>query len=284
MKALLAGAGAAATLSSPGPPTGWWRFSRSAILQIAGKPVVLVLPGMPPGPLQVVVDELPGSAGCLDALDPERIPRWHGALPDPAALAQALDIAAQAAEWGAEGTLVPAGRWGAAGRALAEGDLEAAAGVLGGAGPGLTPAGDDALCGLFFALRARFGAPAASWLRPLAASVETTALASAALGWAAAGQALAPAHDLLCAGARGDALGAQAAARALATVGHSSGADFACGLAAGLRFRGPAAPTCTRGTARGCTTPPTWAEPPWNGGWRGVNQPQGAADGGFIGD
>lgn len=198
--------------------------------------VVLVPPGTPLGPLELVVDDLPRAPAGLGTLTIEGVPRWHGGLPQPSRLAPAIAVAGEAAALAAGGTLVPAGRWAAAVAGLATGDLPAAVRALGGAGPGLTPAGDDALCGLFFALRARLGSGAERWLGALAAGVETTALASGALRWAARGQALAPAHALLGAAVAGNPTAAGVAARALARTGHSSGADFALGLAAGLRL------------------------------------------------
>ena len=249
MRVLLAGPGAFAALSSPSQPAAWWRFSGSVVVQVSRGVVVLVRAGAPLGPLEAVVDELPGPGVSPGTLDLHGVPRWRGVLPEPARLAPVLGIAREAAALAAEGSLVPAGRWAAAAGSLAAGDLGGAAGVLGGAGPGLTPAGDDALCGLFFALRARRGAAAEAWLGALASSVETTRLSSAALHWAALGQALAPAHDLLSAAARGDAAAAGAAARALARVGHSSGADLARGLAAGLAWAGADLPAGTPGYA-----------------------------------
>ncbi|MGH2719735.1 MAG: DUF2877 domain-containing protein [Actinomycetota bacterium] len=240
MRALLAGEGAAAVLAASAPtrPTGWWRFSRSAIVEVGGGVVVLVSPGTPLGPLEVLVDDLPRSPEGLEALTLDGVPHWQGGLPEPSRLARAIGVAGDAAALAAEGTLVPAGRWGAALGAMARGDLAAAVSALGGAGPGLTPAGDDALGGLFFALRARLGPGAEGWLSPLAAGVETTALSSGALRWAARGQALAPAHGLLGAAVAGNRRAAEGAALALARIGHSSGADFALGLAAGLRLEG----------------------------------------------
>jgi hypothetical protein len=54
---------------------------------------------------------------------------------------------------------------------------------------------------------------------------------------AAAGQALAPAHRLLGAAARGDRAGALAAATAVAEVGATSGADFCYGMRAAIPSR-----------------------------------------------
>lgn len=261
MRVLLAGAGAVEALATPVEVRGWSRFSRAAVVRVPEGVVVLAGPGSPPGPLQVLVDELPRSPTELAGLDLRGAQRWFGALPHRARLAPpgaaapagrttagratagwdsgaawgaAWGAATEAATEAARANLIPAGRREAARAALLGGDLRAVAAALGGAGPGLTPAGDDALCGLFFALRARAGPGAEAWLRPLAAGVVTTDLSGAALAWAARGQALAPAHEVLAAAAGADPAPAWKAAGALAAVGHSSGADFAWGLAAGL--------------------------------------------------
>jgi hypothetical protein len=127
--------------------------------------------------------------------------------------------------------LVPPGRAAAAVLALGRGDLLEVAARLGGAGPGLTPAGDDALGGVLFALEA-MGCD--EDLVAAAGQVQTTAISGAFLLWAARGQALAPVHDLLAAAVADNVPAARSAARALGNVGHSSGADFAQGLCWGL--------------------------------------------------
>jgi hypothetical protein len=126
--------------------------------------------------------------------------------------------------------------------AVAHGDLRAAAEELGGLGPGLTPAGDDVLAGLFLAARARFGPGAEPGLLAVAASVVTTDLSGAFLRWAARGQHVGPAHDLLTAAARGDGGGAALAVARLDRFGSSSGADLAYGLGLGLGLGAPPVP------------------------------------------
>ena len=132
--------------------------------------------------------------------------------------------------------LVPPARAALARERVARGDLGGAADALAGAGPGLTPAGDDALAGILFARRA-LGCDAD--LLSIARSARTTTLSEAFLLWAARGQALACVHTLLEAAAGGDADGAGRLAATLASVGHSSGADFAWGLCLGLDARYP---------------------------------------------
>ena len=108
--------------------------------------------------------------------------------------------------------------------------------ALVGLGPGLTPAGDDALAGLVLALGsfawpdtelvARFGRQITAY-----AVGRTTALSAALLGHAAAGQAADEVVDVL------DALAGRRPARPaverLLRVGHTSGSCLATGLAAG---------------------------------------------------
>ncbi len=117
----------------------------------------------------------------------------------------------------------------------------AAAHRMVGLGPGLTPSGDDVLCG-FLVTVSQLARPAALELRALAGALgalvvaraarATTALSATLLGHAARGEAAAEVIDLLAAvaaGAPGPAL-----ARLLA-VGHWSGYDLATGVAAGGR-------------------------------------------------
>jgi hypothetical protein len=191
----------------------------------------LVAPGVEPGPLHVLLDATPTPEAARIGLG--GAPIWRGALPDPAALAAAVPLVLEMLAPVAGNNLVPAERAGAAVLALERGELLEVAARLGGAGPGLTPAGDDALGGILFALEAM------GWdddLVAVARQVKTTAISGAFLLWAARGQALAPVHDLLAAAVAGDVPAARSAARALGNVGHSSGADFAQGLCWGLSW------------------------------------------------
>ncbi|MGH2629129.1 MAG: DUF2877 domain-containing protein, partial [Actinomycetota bacterium] len=119
-------------------------------------------------------------------------------------------------------------------RLLAEGRVEEAARVLVGVGPGLTPSGDDALAGAVLALRAAIGPDAEPLTRRAADAGETGEISRSFLRWAARGQALASAHDLLLAAAGGDGQGTARAARRLGMVGETSGADFLLGLRWGV--------------------------------------------------
>ncbi|TDD39435.1 DUF2877 domain-containing protein [Actinomadura sp. KC06] len=134
----------------------------------------------------------------------------------------------------------------------AEGDLagavEAAERIVG-LGPGLTPSGDDILCGLLVSLRSvgdalRHGRTAvwlADWLGAAVtadAGTRTTALAATLLHCAAAGGAGAEVAAVLrCVAGHEpqDALVTGQAVRRLLAVGHTSGADLAQGILAGCR-------------------------------------------------
>jgi hypothetical protein len=108
--------------------------------------------------------------------------------------------------------------------------LAIVAGALGGLGPGLTPAGDDMLSGILFAVRAMNGPPVEPALLAVARSVRTSDLAAALLESAAAGYHIEPVHDLVTAAAGGDTNAAARAASGLDRFGSSSGADIAHGL------------------------------------------------------
>jgi hypothetical protein len=115
---------------------------------------------------------------------------------------------------------------------IRRGAVEDLATLLGGRGPGLTPAGDDVLAGIVLILHVR-GFPEAR-LRHAVEPVRSTDLARAYLRWCARGQCIAPAHDVLRAVALDDARLLSGAARQLGALGASSGADLLLGLQLGL--------------------------------------------------
>jgi hypothetical protein len=236
VKALLAGMGAVEALAHPGEAEVLASFPKARYVATPAGIAALVAPGVAPGPLHVLLDAPPGPGPAR--LDLAGTPVWRGALPDPGSLAAALPLALGMLAPVAGGNLVPPERAAAAVQALGKGDLLEVAARLGGAGPGLTPAGDDALGGVLFALGA-MGYD--EDLVAVARRVQTTTISGAFLLWAARGQALAPVHDLLAAAVAGDVTAAGAAAQALGDVGHSSGADFAQGLSWGLRLASGAA-------------------------------------------
>ena len=134
----------------------------------------------------------------------------------------------------------------ALGGALAAGgrrqDLGAAVAGLVGLGRGLTPGGDDVLAGLMTGLHACGGATLAARIGDLAlqgVSDRTTLLSADLLRLAADGQACTEALDLLRLLDRprpvvDDSAVSRAIDRIL-SIGHTSGADLATGLALGLR-------------------------------------------------
>jgi hypothetical protein len=229
VKALLAGVGAAEALAHPGEARVLASFPRALYVATPAGIAALVAPGVEPGPLHVLLDSTPTPEAARIGLN--GAPLWWGALPDPGSLAAALPLVLEVLAPVAGGNLVPAERAAAAVLALGKGDLPEVAARLGGAGPGLTPAGDDALGGILFALGA-MGCNAD--LVAVARLVRTTAISGAFLLWASRGQALGPVHDILAAAVAGDVPAARSAARLLRKVGHSSGADFAQGLTWGL--------------------------------------------------
>ena len=251
MRAILAGLGARHALARGGDGVVRASFPRACYLSLGDALIALVHPGVHPGPLYLVLDEPPPAAGPDTPVEvlPDTLViegrnvevagarAWTGPLPSPREMRRGIPVAVEAAARLAEGSALAAHpfrhRAARARELLRAGDLLGAARLLAGFGPGLTPAGDDALAGLLLALRAAGGVVREPALSGVAA-IETSTLGSAFVAWAARGQALAPAHDLLGAAASGDVAGAAAACHALAGVGETSGADFGLGLVWGL--------------------------------------------------
>jgi hypothetical protein len=172
----------------------------------------------PPQPTTALPDAAPVPPERVDRLLAE-LDRHGTALPAPAA--QALDALTEACN-----ALDRAGAFAAAERLI-------------GLGPGLTPAGDDALAGFLLAATHLHPARQRPLLAALAqhlhaqASARTTALSATLLHHAAHGEAAAEAVDVLDALlGHGDLPGAVGR---LLRVGHTSGADLTHGLAAGTR-------------------------------------------------
>ena len=192
------------------------------------------------GPLHLVVGELPVlparddsvtvSGGVL-AAGPARVRvsvegnrRWTPRLPER------LDAGPEA--WHGIADAVDADLdpvWGAVTGDVRRGDLVAAVRRLEGRGAGLTPSGDDVLAGIL--LVCAIDPACRGALGRLAGSARTTALSRAYLRWAAEGQSIEPAHDLLDAAAAPDPAGMGRAARSLAAVGATSGRALVAGLA-----------------------------------------------------
>jgi hypothetical protein len=121
---------------------------------------------------------------------------------------------------------------------LAAGDGERAVQLLSGVGPGLTPAGDDALCGALSALAA--WVPDSGIRRKLAAAVigaadRTTPISAALLHSAVAGATIPELIRLLTALSGGSRPEIDGALDGLHAVGASSGAAMAAGAVHQLR-------------------------------------------------
>jgi hypothetical protein len=208
-------------------------FSRAAYLRLPAGLVALTTRDVPPGPIHARGD-LPIhrlAAGDTVTVDVSCATVWEGTALTPAVLAAgagtALDALAGApASALADPAFEP--RLTRATRCVDGGDLGGAVDAIAGLGPGLTPAGDDALAGILLV----FGAHDRPSAVAAAERARTNDIARAFLSWAARGQSIEPVHRLLAAG---DAGAASAALADLLRFGHSSGADLALGLGLGLR-------------------------------------------------
>lgn len=254
MRALDLGLGARQVLAGPAGGRVVAVYRRAAYLRLPAGLLAVTTDRAPAGPLHLRCPVLPP----LRVGDPVRTdgshlrgpawsvsldaPTWVGALPKDQVVAAAArkwplskDIARRTpsrspwrlAEW------------------LRAGDLRAVAAALGGRGPGLTPAGDDVLSGVLLVARALWGETAEPELAAVTAGVRTTDIAAAFLAWAARGQSIQPAHDVLTAVAARRAFRAAAAARMLSTFGESSGRALVTGLRIGLDQLPPTQPPHT---------------------------------------
>lgn len=134
--------------------------------------------------------------------------------------------------------LVPPSQWRdeaarLAGRVVADGALTTLVGRFVGAGPGLTPSGDDVLCGVLLGLRVRGLAQLLPrlWVEVVPRLGTTTTLAAALLAEAVEGYALPQVVRVGEALVAGDEQAAAAACAEVATIGHTSGEDLLAGLA-----------------------------------------------------
>jgi hypothetical protein len=139
----------------------------------------------------------------------------------------------------------PGGRWQVAAVQLATDALagrgtSGAVAALVGAGPGLTPSGDDALCGVMLGLRlaGRQEAVGRVWddVRPRLGA--TTTLSASLLREAVDGYALPDLVRLGEALVAGDRPAVTDATRGLAAVGHTSGLDLLAGFWGALEAAG----------------------------------------------
>jgi len=106
-----------------------------------------------------------------------------------------------------------------------------------GAGPGLTPSGDDALCAVLLMLH-RVGDSESIALLDNAVRerwTATTSLSASLLDAAGQGYAVPDVVALVDSALRGDLVGTQRALATTLAIGHSSGQDLVAGLAGSLR-------------------------------------------------
>jgi hypothetical protein len=208
-------------------------FPRAAYVDAGDRLLAVVGASVPSGPLHLRARRLPALvAGQTVSLPLDGVPRWRPPPVDAAGLARHRGLAG--AVLGGSSPALPGGALDRAQESVAAGDLVGAARLLGGRGPGLTPAGDDVLAGIL--LVAALGPdPVDTVVRAAAAeAVPTTDVARAFLRWAARGQSIAPAHELLAAIATGDPRRARLARQRLDSLGASSGADLAVGMGLAL--------------------------------------------------
>ncbi|MGH2770335.1 MAG: DUF2877 domain-containing protein, partial [Actinomycetota bacterium] len=200
MRATLAGAGAWEALSGPGEGRVLASFRNACYLAFPRGLAALVAPRVHPGPIHVRLDEPPPAmavgtpvrmsdgwlllSDCAAPVAGASV--WRGRLPRPERFREVAgvipDVVAEAAGRSlvsSEGELGDRCR-----ERLRAGDLEGLAVLLAGRGPGLTPAGDDALMGVLLVLRTAWGPQAERRLLPVAAAAPTGVLGRSLLAWA----------------------------------------------------------------------------------------------------
>ena len=235
---------------------GLWKvvasFEKATYLSDGSQVVVITSRDVPLGPLYVTVDAADVS------VDDETVVRcahdllelgkhsislgsagiWTGFLPDRGRLtAQRATILDTLSPVAGQSALAaePYRRRADSGIAkLRQQDYHGIARSLAGLGPGFTPAGDDALAGLLATEVAGGRLAPGDWLIDPETAERTNIVSLAFIRCAAAGQAIAPVHDILMAGAAGDGAACRAACDELVSVGGTSGADIAFGMWAAL--------------------------------------------------
>ena len=233
----------------------WARPGGGAWLRLPDGVVGLAPPGAPLGPTWIRraepwPDLADGDTVLVDGdglragdgplfLDRRHALGWLGPLPDEGLVSAAAGRARLTEALGScRASVLTAPPWSdtvepavaTIGRAEPLDALRVVARTLGGLGPGLTPAGDDALSGILFAFRAMGGPSVEPALLAIARSVRTSDLGAAVLEAAAGGFHIEPVHDLVTAASADDAGAAAKAASELDRFGSSSGADIAYGL------------------------------------------------------
>jgi hypothetical protein len=238
------GLGAREALSVPGTGTVIGAYTKAAYVRVPGGLFALTTRDVASGPLHARTDLPVARLGVGDRV--VVTPRLLQAGP------LLFDLRAATVWRGGLPQVGPPGHAGTAGRGV---DVPGLARRLGGAGPGLTPAGDDALAGVLLVARLHGGQPAEEGLVGIAAAVPTNDISRAFLVWAARGQSTEPVHQFLLTGDPHH-LGAVRA------MGHTSGAALADGLLYALHaFARP-----VQQDVAGCGVP---AEPRGGPAWPG---------------
>lgn len=250
--ALELGLGAKEVLSVPGTGRVVGVYSKAAYLRLPGGLAALTSFEVPSGPLHartalpftdlrpddmvVVTGRLLQAGALLLAHHGAQV--WEGRLPRRAELDSGRDVAVALLS-GAPGSALEPEVVCRASLLVAAGDIPATAALLGGRGPGLTPAGDDCLAGILLVLGAGADEAFKERLCQIASSVDTNEIAGAFLRWAARGQSIAPVHRFLISATEGDEASASSALEELIGFGHSSGADLALGMKLALSATPP---------------------------------------------
>ena len=254
LTALTIGAFAESALRTSAGP---WRvvasFEKAAYVSDGSEVIIVASRQVPPGPLSVTIDadrvfahdgaaltyhedhlELGPISVTLTSAN-----RWTGLLPAPDQLSvQRATIVDALAPVAARSALVVAPYSRPTNEALERlqhGDFDGIARSLVGLGPGFTPAGDDALAGMLVIAVACGRLAPGDWLIDPETAGRTNQMSLAFVRCAAAGQAIAPVHEVLVSGAAGEATACRAACAKLAAVGGTSGTDIAFGMWAGLQ-------------------------------------------------
>ncbi len=238
----------------PGPYRLHARFPRSVLLIDASQRMIFVVaPSLGPGPLNVVVPDPHALVSNQSLIIPRPIPgpRYHSAMPrliraSREILRQTLvhalrrhappDSLVSLLEPPRPASSFQQSRDDYFRNALAmiqRGRLAQGVRLLRGCGQGLTPSGDDFLCGWMLACRLRRSPATAKTIHGHARA--NNPVSNAFLEMAAQGRIPLPIQRLLHSPD-------DAHVRAVCAFGHTSGADLLCGLAAGLNGPFPETP------------------------------------------
>lgn len=204
---------------------GWvWLRDGDRITHVAGR-------RGPRGPLTAIVDRVPVSEpGDHMRLDTDAAQIWRTPAPPAAAAPDAVLAACEVVRphiWNDPRALL-----------LGTGDLDEVARDLAGRGPGLTPAGDDALGGFVYTRIALAHPDGVHTRRVARSAAANSGEPSASLLRAAAdGEVFAPVAQMLGALLGADGRGLAPAVRTLAALGRTTGRAFLTGILCALESR-----------------------------------------------